>query len=56
MFGIAVGSSFPSDNTNSDLMTDFIFGGEVTTQWSENGGGYSHLLQLSLLTRLGVCC
>ncbi|MEZ9070004.1 methyl-accepting chemotaxis protein [Vibrio splendidus] len=34
---IAVGSSFQSDNTNSDLMTDFIFGGEVTTQWSENG-------------------
>ncbi|MCY9829078.1 methyl-accepting chemotaxis protein [Vibrio chagasii] len=34
---IAVGSNFQSDNTNSDLMTDFIFGGEVTTQWSENG-------------------
>ncbi|SBS63287.1 methyl-accepting chemotaxis protein [Vibrio splendidus] len=34
---IAVGSVFQSDNTNSDLMTDFIFGGEVTTQWSENG-------------------
>ncbi|MCG9693356.1 methyl-accepting chemotaxis protein [Vibrio sp. Isolate22] len=34
---IAVGSKFQSDNTNSDLMTDFIFGGEVTTQWSENG-------------------
>ncbi|UPR51182.1 methyl-accepting chemotaxis protein [Vibrio cyclitrophicus] len=34
---IAVGSTFQSDNTNSDLMTDFIFGGEVTTQWSENG-------------------
>ncbi|MCG9552032.1 methyl-accepting chemotaxis protein [Vibrio sp. Isolate31] len=34
---IAVGSNFPSDNTHSDLMTDFIFGGEVTTQWSENG-------------------
>ncbi|NVN81467.1 MULTISPECIES: methyl-accepting chemotaxis protein [unclassified Vibrio] len=34
---IAVGSSFQSDNTNSDLMTDFIFGGEVTTKWSENG-------------------
>ncbi|MFA0047427.1 methyl-accepting chemotaxis protein [Vibrio sp. 10N.261.51.F11] len=34
---IAVGSIFQSDNTNSDLMTDFIFGGEVTTQWSENG-------------------
>ncbi|MEZ8122326.1 methyl-accepting chemotaxis protein [Vibrio splendidus] len=33
----AVGSVFQSDNTNSDLMTDFIFGGEVTTQWSENG-------------------
>ncbi|MEZ8691143.1 methyl-accepting chemotaxis protein [Vibrio splendidus] len=34
---IAVGSSFQSNNTSSDLMTDFIFGGEVTTQWSENG-------------------
>ncbi|CAH6923987.1 methyl-accepting chemotaxis protein [Vibrio alginolyticus] len=34
---IAAGSNFQSDNTNSDLMTDFIFGGEVTTQWSENG-------------------
>ncbi|MEZ8861027.1 methyl-accepting chemotaxis protein [Vibrio sp. 10N.247.311.51] len=34
---IGVGSTFQSDNTNSDLMTDFIFGGEVTTQWSENG-------------------
>ncbi|MBJ2146588.1 methyl-accepting chemotaxis protein [Vibrio sp. IB15] len=34
---IAVGSNFQSDNTNSDLMTDFIFGGEVTTQWSEDG-------------------
>ncbi|PHX06673.1 methyl-accepting chemotaxis protein [Vibrio splendidus] len=34
---IAVGSVFQSDNTNSDLMTDFIFGGEATTQWSENG-------------------
>ncbi|MCF7486079.1 methyl-accepting chemotaxis protein [Vibrio sp. A2-1] len=34
---IAVGSVFQSDNTNSDLMTDFIFGGEVTTQWSDNG-------------------
>ncbi|MEZ8614076.1 methyl-accepting chemotaxis protein [Vibrio sp. 10N.222.51.C8] len=34
---IAVGSTFQSGNTNSDLMTDFIFGGEVTTQWSENG-------------------
>ncbi|MBE8567490.1 methyl-accepting chemotaxis protein [Vibrio sp. OPT20] len=34
---IAVGSVFQSDNTNSDLMTDFIFGGEVMTQWSENG-------------------
>ncbi|OQQ07975.1 methyl-accepting chemotaxis protein [Vibrio splendidus] len=34
---IAVGSTFQSDNTNSGLMTDFIFGGEVTTQWSENG-------------------
>lgn len=34
---ITVGSVFQSDNTNSDLMTDFIFGGEVTTQWSENG-------------------
>ncbi|OCH68146.1 methyl-accepting chemotaxis protein [Vibrio splendidus] len=34
---VAVGSVFQSDNTNSDLMTDFIFGGEVTTQWSENG-------------------
>ncbi|MEZ8034101.1 methyl-accepting chemotaxis protein [Vibrio crassostreae] len=34
---IAVGSTFQSDNTNSDRMTDFIFGGEVTTQWSENG-------------------
>ncbi|WP_172379756.1 methyl-accepting chemotaxis protein [Vibrio sp. Vb339] len=34
---IAVGSIFQSDNTNSDLMTDFIFGGEVTTQWSDNG-------------------
>ncbi|MEC7306756.1 methyl-accepting chemotaxis protein [Vibrio sp. BS-M-Sm-2] len=34
---IAVGSNFQSDNTNSDRMTDFIFGGEVTTQWSENG-------------------
>ncbi|TVU61846.1 methyl-accepting chemotaxis protein [Vibrio atlanticus] len=34
---IAVGSNFQSENTNGDLMTDFIFGGEVTTQWSENG-------------------
>lgn len=34
---ITVGSNFQSDNTNSDLMTDFIFGGEVTTQWSESG-------------------
>ncbi|MFA0056693.1 methyl-accepting chemotaxis protein [Vibrio echinoideorum] len=34
---ITVGSSFQSENTNGDLMTDFIFGGEVTTQWSENG-------------------
>lgn len=34
---IAVGSSFQSNNTSSDLMTDFIFGGEVTTQWSEDG-------------------
>ena len=34
---IAVGSTFQSDNTDSDRMTDFIFGGEVTTQWSENG-------------------
>ncbi|MEZ8886641.1 methyl-accepting chemotaxis protein [Vibrio sp. 10N.247.311.14] len=34
---IAIGSTFQSGNTNSDLMTDFIFGGEVTTQWSENG-------------------
>ncbi|WKY58997.1 methyl-accepting chemotaxis protein [Vibrio sp. SNU_ST1] len=34
---IALGSSFQSNNTSSDLMTDFIFGGEVTTQWSENG-------------------
>ncbi|MFA0629277.1 methyl-accepting chemotaxis protein [Vibrio sp. 10N.222.49.A3] len=34
---IAVGSNFQSNNTSSDLMTDFIFGGEVTTQWSENG-------------------
>ncbi|MFA0508956.1 MULTISPECIES: methyl-accepting chemotaxis protein [unclassified Vibrio] len=34
---IAVGSTFQSGSTNSDLMTDFIFGGEVTTQWSENG-------------------
>ncbi|WP_122053540.1 methyl-accepting chemotaxis protein [Vibrio sp. Evd11] len=34
---IAVGSSFQSNNTSGDLMTDFIFGGEVTTQWSENG-------------------
>ncbi|OEF05286.1 methyl-accepting chemotaxis protein [Vibrio crassostreae] len=34
---IAVGSTFQSGNTNSDLMADFIFGGEVTTQWSENG-------------------
>jgi methyl-accepting chemotaxis protein len=34
---IVVGSSFQSNNTSSDLMTDFIFGGEVTTQWSENG-------------------
>ena len=33
----AVGSNFQSDNTNSDLMTDFIFGGEVTTQWSGDG-------------------
>ncbi|OED64123.1 chemotaxis protein [Vibrio splendidus ZS-139] len=33
---IAVGSNFQSENTNGDLMTDFIFGGEVTTQWSEN--------------------
>ena len=33
---IAVGSTFQSDHTNSDLMTDFIFGGEVTTQWSKN--------------------
>ncbi len=32
-----IGSQFQSANTNSDLMTDFIFGGEVTTQWSENG-------------------
>ncbi|MEZ8657770.1 methyl-accepting chemotaxis protein [Vibrio cyclitrophicus] len=34
---IAVGSNFQSENTNGDLMTDFIFGGEVTTQWSESG-------------------
>ncbi|MDL5026551.1 methyl-accepting chemotaxis protein [Vibrio sp. TMPB1044] len=34
---IAVGSTFQSDNTDSDRMTDFIFGGEVKTQWSENG-------------------
>lgn len=34
---ISIGSQFVSTNTSNDQLTDFMFGGEAMTQWSENG-------------------
>ncbi|MDK9736596.1 methyl-accepting chemotaxis protein [Vibrio sp. D404a] len=34
---VTTGSQFASSNTSSDQLTDFMFGGETMTQWSENG-------------------
>ena len=34
---IVTGSQFESTNTSSEQLTDFMFGGETMTQWSENG-------------------
>ena len=34
---VTTGSQFASRNTSSDQLTDFMFGGETMTQWSENG-------------------
>ncbi|WP_394248321.1 methyl-accepting chemotaxis protein [Vibrio profundi] len=33
---IQVGSAFSSQQVSNDVMTDFLFGGEVFTQWSDN--------------------
>ncbi|WP_434762652.1 methyl-accepting chemotaxis protein [Vibrio fortis] len=34
---IATGSQFASNHTSNDQLTDFMFGGETMTQWSDNG-------------------
>lgn len=34
---IPTGSQFASKHTSNDQLTDFMFGGETMTQWSENG-------------------
>ncbi|MDK9760464.1 methyl-accepting chemotaxis protein [Vibrio sp. D420a] len=34
---IPTGSQFASEHTSNDQLTDFMFGGETMTQWSENG-------------------
>ncbi|WP_295894148.1 methyl-accepting chemotaxis protein [uncultured Vibrio sp.] len=47
----AVGSPFSSEHISADKITDFLFGGEIQTEWTENGDWLTVFAPLTMANR-----